>query len=49
MGLKAVYAPDERDDDFLEAVAPVGDEIIINKTSAGARLTQRQLTSFSAT
>lgn len=35
MGLKAVYA-DERDDDFLEAVAPVGDEIIINKTSAGA-------------
>ncbi len=35
MGLKAVYA-DERDDNFLEAVAPVGDEIIINKTSAGA-------------
>ncbi len=25
----------ERDDDFLEEVAPVGDEIIINKTSAG--------------
>ncbi len=26
---------DDRDDDFLEEVAPVGDEIIINKTSAG--------------
>ena len=27
---------DERDDAFLEMVAPVGDEIIIDKTSAGA-------------
>lgn len=26
---------DERDDDFLEEIAPVGDEIIIDKTSAG--------------
>jgi len=34
MNLKATLA-DERDDEFLEEVAPVGDEIIINKTSAG--------------
>jgi nicotinamidase-related amidase len=27
---------DKRDDDFLEMVAPMGDEIIINKTTAGA-------------
>ena len=27
---------DRRDEDFLEMVAPVGDEIIINKTTAGA-------------
>lgn len=26
--------PDERDDDFLEVVAPVGDEMIINKTTS---------------
>jgi len=26
---------DKRDDEFLEIVAPVGDEIVINKTSAG--------------
>lgn len=32
---KAVSA-DGRDDDFLEEVAPVGDELIIDKTSAGA-------------
>lgn len=32
---KAVSA-NARDDDFLEEVAPVGDEIIIDKTSAGA-------------
>jgi nicotinamidase-related amidase len=34
METKAVSA-DARDDDFLEMVAPVGDEVIINKTSAG--------------
>ena len=32
---KAIWA-DERDDDFLEEVAPIGDELIIDKTSAGA-------------
>jgi len=26
---------DARDDDFLEMVAPVGDELVVNKTSAG--------------
>lgn len=31
---KAISA-DERDDDFLEMVAPQGDELIIDKTSAG--------------
>jgi nicotinamidase-related amidase len=31
---KAVSA-DARDDDFLEMVAPVGDELVIDKTSAG--------------
>ena len=31
---KAISA-DARDDDFLELVAPVGDELIVNKTSAG--------------
>lgn len=31
---KAISA-DARDDDFLELVAPVGDELIIDKTSAG--------------
>ncbi len=31
---KAISA-DARDDDFLELVAPVGDEVVIDKTSAG--------------
>lgn len=34
MGEKAASA-DARDDDFLEMVAPVGDELVVNKTSAG--------------
>lgn len=34
MGEKAISA-DLRDDDFLEMVAPLGDELVINKTSAG--------------
>jgi len=34
MGEKAISA-DARDDDFLEMVAPVGDELVVNKTSAG--------------
>lgn len=33
--LANVTLMDARDDDFLEEVAPVGDEIIIDKTSAG--------------
>ncbi len=33
--LANVTAIDARDDDFLEEVAPVGDEIVIDKTSAG--------------
>jgi nicotinamidase-related amidase len=28
--------PDARDDDFLELVAPQGDELVVDKTSAGA-------------
>jgi nicotinamidase-related amidase len=28
--------PDARDDDFLEGVAPQGDELVVDKTSAGA-------------
>jgi nicotinamidase-related amidase len=35
-GSEMATQADERDDEFLEMVAPVGDEIIINKTSAGA-------------
>ena len=33
--LANVTLMDARDDDFLEEVAPVGDEIVIDKTSAG--------------
>ena len=33
--LATVTPIDERDNDFLEEVAPIGDEIVIDKTSAG--------------
>lgn len=37
MSMEGVAVPaDARDDDFLELVAPTGDELIVDKTSAGA-------------